>query len=164
MKAHSSNDSTDHEKEIYSERPRKYSYEEEARHLGSFACFCRKVMEKQGLTTVALAEKSGIARAQISHYLNDMYAPTLKNQLKITEALGVDYDAIMKSNIPLSLAMNEDPQLKDFILKLFDCYKILSDHGAHIQVLERADELVKLVEYYQLIEEEYPYIESRIPD
>lgn len=52
--------------------------------------------EKQGISTVALAAKIGIARTTITHLELDNNRPTLWVLLKIADGLNVDLAAFLK--------------------------------------------------------------------
>ena len=112
--------------------------------LTPFAIFCLHLMEKEGLTTVELAKKIGMDRTQLSHYINGLYTPSVKNQKRITEALGVDYDAVIANGLDLTIAMAQDPDLKDFLETMYEFYKELSMFKMVDKLIERGEELVKL--------------------
>ena len=112
--------------------------------LTPFAIFCLQLMKKQGLTTVELAKKIKMDRTQLSHYINGLYTPSVKNQKRITEALGVDYDAVIANGLDLTIAMAQDPDLKDFLEKMYEFYEELSMFDMEGKLIERGEELVKL--------------------
>ena len=61
------------------------------------ACQVTELREKQNLTQVELAEKTGVPQAQISRIERGVVSPTSATLTKIAEALGADLRLVERS-------------------------------------------------------------------
>ena len=61
------------------------------------ACQVTELREKQNLTQVELAEKTGVPQAQISRIERGVVSPTSATLAKIAEALGADLRLVERS-------------------------------------------------------------------
>jgi transcriptional regulator with XRE-family HTH domain len=65
-----------------------------------FAVALRAEMTKQGVTQLALANRSGVAQTAISALLSQSKSPTLRTIEKIAAALGIEPSSLIKSDNP----------------------------------------------------------------
>ncbi len=113
-----------------------------AKHHPEIGLHLRQAREEQGLTLEVLAEKSGVTRAMLEQIENEAVNPTLATVWKITRALGVELDALLKGGTQpvrrFAITHSEDvPQLET------------SDDGPHIKVLSPLD-MAGALEIYML--------------
>lgn len=55
-----------------------------------------KTRKEKGLTQEEVAEKSGMSQQVISRLENRTYSPSLRNLIKVTNALGIELRAVSK--------------------------------------------------------------------
>lgn len=56
----------------------------------------KRVRKEKKLTQIKLAEKAGIAQSFLSNIENDLQSPSLRNLKKISKALGVSLNDLLK--------------------------------------------------------------------
>lgn len=77
----------------------------------------QEALNDAGLIAQDLANKSGIAKASISHYLNGYYCPTLKKAKKLSEILNVSPAWLMGFDVPKhDLIVRKDGVAPDLML------------------------------------------------
>lgn len=91
----------------------------------TFATFARWTLEDQGISISELARRTGIDRNQLSQYINGNHEPTPQNKKKINEAIGIDYDSVMKKRLDLVLSMETDIGLESFLKTMQHYYHVL---------------------------------------
>ena len=94
--------------------------------ISPFATFVCRVLEARGMSISELARRSGIDRNQLSQYINGNHEPTTQNKKKITEAIGIDYDSVMKRRLDLVLSIETDLGLESFLKTMQHYYHVLS--------------------------------------
>ena len=67
----------------------------------SFTIRLKRAMEMKQMKAVDLANKTGIDRGSLSHYINGSYKPSSVNTDKLAEALGVDVAWLMGYDVPM---------------------------------------------------------------
>ena len=86
----------------------------------TFATRLRIALNEKNLKPVDLANKTGIDRASISHYLSSNYEPKSDKLLKIAEALDVNETWLMGYDVPKEridpLLDKKDSVLNNYIL------------------------------------------------
>ncbi len=113
-----------------------------AKHHPEIGAHLRQAREEQGLTLEVLAEKSGVTRSMIEQIENEAVYPTLATVWKLTRALGVEIDALLKGGMQpvrrFSITHSEDgPQLET------------AEDGPLIRVLSPLD-MAEILEIYIL--------------
>jgi len=62
---------------------------------GNFPACLKMVREQEGLTQVELAAKTGLHPSAISHFESERRAPSLRNLVKLADALDVTTDCLL---------------------------------------------------------------------
>jgi transcriptional regulator with XRE-family HTH domain len=108
----------------------------------NFATRLRKAMDLRQMKAVDLANKTGIDRGSISHYMNGSYKPSGNNTDKLAEALGVDTAWLMGYDVPMTRS-NPDQPVSDEVLKfaLFGGEQEITD--AQLEEVKRFAKFVK---------------------
>ncbi len=113
-----------------------------AKHHPEIGAHLRQAREEQGLTLEMLAEKSGVTLNMLGQIENEAVNPTLATVWKITRALGVELDALLKGGTQpvrrFAITHSDDvPQLAT------------SEDGPSIRVLSPLD-MAEALEIYML--------------
>lgn len=81
----------------------------------SFTIRLKRAMEMKQMKAVDLANKTGIDRGSLSHYINGSYKPSSVNTDKLAEALGVDVAWLMGYDVPMTRSDPSSPVSDDDI-------------------------------------------------
>ena len=73
-------------------------------------------MEEQGVSRSELAERLGVARQRVTHFLKTPTNTTLLTIVRFAEALGVSVKVAVEPSLPK--VVSEDPNVADFLAHL----------------------------------------------
>ena len=102
----------------------------------------KEALADAGLIAQDLANKSGIAKASISHYLNGYYCPTLKKAKKMADVLNVSAAWLMGFDVPKYDIMKSTDAIAPDLMYFGD------DGPMMIECLSPRDELLKRMQKY----------------
>lgn len=80
----------------------------------------QEALDDAGIIAQDLANKSGIGKASISHYLNGYYCPTLKKAKQLSEILNVSPAWLMGFDVPKVDYMVRDKKGNSYIIEMME--------------------------------------------
>ena len=113
----------------------------------------KEALDDAGLIAQDLVNKSGIAKASISHYLNGYYCPTLKKAKKMSEFLNVSPAWLMGFDVP----KKSDKPATDLMINDNDALIMVEMMSPRAEIMKRIenytdDDLKRLNEFLDIFD------------